>query len=128
MSDKLAGVHPSLISAYTKIFDAMASLGFDLRVTDGLRTVAQQQALYAKGRTAPGNLVTNADGVIKRSNHQAHEDGFGHALDCTFFVNGVPSWDEKLPWKLYGEMAKSLGCKWGGDWVGLVDKPHIEWP
>jgi hypothetical protein len=129
VSVNLGGVHPSLIAAVTRIIQTMESLGKPMTVTDALRTTEQQQAIYAKGRTAPGPIVTQCDGVVKMSNHQAHPDDlFGHAVDCAFVVNGQPNWDEANPWKLYGEMAKALGCRWGGDFKSFVDKPHIEWP
>lgn len=128
MPDKLTGLHPDLQSKLDKILAAMRLLGFELVVTQGVRTTAQQQALYAQGRTAPGKVVTNADGVKNKSNHQLKADGYGHAVDVAFRVNGKISWDEKLPWKLYGEMAKSLGLVWGGDWVSIKDKPHVELP
>lgn len=124
--DKLAGVHPRLIVAVTRILNAMAELGFPMLVTDGVRTAAQQQALYAQGRGGPGKIVTHTDGVVKRSNHQLKDDGFGHAVDCAFLVDGKPSWDDAHPWALYGAMAKALGLVWGGDWKSIVDRPHIE--
>jgi peptidoglycan L-alanyl-D-glutamate endopeptidase CwlK len=123
---KLQGVHPRLIECYHRISHAMAELGHPIVITDGVRTTAQQQALYAQGRTKPGKKVTNVDGVTKKSNHQPKADGFGYAIDCAFLVNGKPSWDEAHPWRLYGEAAKSLGLIWGGDWKSLVDRPHIE--
>lgn len=125
---KLAGVHPRLIEKVKRILYAMAELGVPMLVTDGLRSDAQQQALFAKGRTAPGKKVTNADGIRKRSNHQAKADGFGYAVDCCFLKDGQPSWDNAHPWRLYGEAAKALGLRWGGEWVGLPDRPHIELP
>lgn len=128
MTDKLAGVHPTLIVAVTKILNAMAALGYPMRVTDGMRTQAEQAALYAKGRTAPGAVVTNADGLLKKSNHQTHADGWGHAVDCCFLVDGKPSWASDLPWELYGHLAKFLGLEWGGDFHSITDRPHIELP
>jgi peptidoglycan LD-endopeptidase CwlK len=125
---KLAGVHPTLVEKVTRILYALAELGHPMLVTDGLRTDAEQVALYAKGRTAPGPKVTNADGVRRRSNHQAKADGHGYAVDCCFLVDGNPSWDDAHPWRLYGEAAKALGLRWGGEFVGLVDRPHIELP
>lgn len=127
MSPKLAGVHPRLVSAVARIEQAMSALGFQLLVTDGVRTDAEQVALYAKGRTAPGAIVTHADGVTNRSNHQVKADGFGYAVDCCFVVSGQPSWAKHLPWALYGAMARALGLKWGGDWK-RPDRPHIEMP
>ena len=123
---RLTGVHPRLIFAVTKILNASAELGCPMMVTSGVRTTEQQQALYAKGRTEPGRIVTQADGVRKKSKHQAQYDGFGHAVDLTFMVDGRPSWAEDHPWDLYGEMAKVLGLEWGGSWDGFVDRPHVE--
>ncbi len=124
--EKLDAVHPQLAEATLKILAAMATLGFPCIVTAGLRTVAEQQALYAKGRSVKGRIVTNLNGVKKRSNHQAREDGFGHAVDIVFFVEGGPSWAESNPWGLLGAMGKALGLRWGGDWKGLRDRPHFE--
>ncbi len=125
---RLTGVHPHLISAVYKILDIMHAAGHPMIVTDGVRTEAQQRALYAKGRTAPGAIVTHADGVDKKSNHQPDDDGYGHAVDCCFLVEGHASWDESNPWKLYGVVAQTLGLNWGGAWTGFVDRPHIELP
>jgi peptidoglycan L-alanyl-D-glutamate endopeptidase CwlK len=77
----------------------------------------------------PGPIVTNADGVVRRSNHQLHADGCGHAVDCTFLgANGKPQWVDSDPWAVYGACAKLLGLVWGGDWHSIQDRPHIELP
>lgn len=125
---KLAGVHPLLVEKVTRLLAAMDVLGFPMLVTDGVRAVAQQQALYAQGRSAPGHIVTYADGVEKRSNHQPRLDTFGHAVDCCFLVNGQPSWDVGLPWKAYGAAAEALGLRFGGSFINLHDLPHVELP
>ncbi len=128
MPKSLEGLHPLLIKAIGNILLKMDKVSHPMMVTDTVRTVAQQQALYAQGRTKPGKIVTNCDGVKIRSNHQVHSDGFGHAADLCFVVDGKPSWDIKLPWKLYGAFAKIEGLGWGGSWTNtkLVDLPHIE--
>lgn len=120
--DKLTGVHPALALYVRRILDAMKALGFEMMVTDGLRTTAQQKALYAQGRTTPGHIVTYADGDMRKSKHQT-----GHAVDCCFVVGGSPSWAESNPWALYGAMARALGLMWGGDWdAPKTDRPHVE--
>ena len=130
MSRDLSQIEPRLRAGVPKILAAMATIGFPMMVTDAVRTLEEQQALYAQGRTKPGPIVTNADGVIKKSNHQVHEDGLGRAVDCCFIITGAPSWDVHLPWGAYGALAKALGFKWGGDWstiqTGLHDLPHVE--
>jgi len=125
---KLAGLHPVLVDKITKVIHTMESLGFYMMVTDGIRTAEQQNALYQQGRSKPGKIVTNCDGIRNKSNHQLKADGFGHAVDCCFVVDGKPSWDSKLPWNLYGEMVKSQNLSWGGSFKSLVggDSPHAE--
>jgi peptidoglycan L-alanyl-D-glutamate endopeptidase CwlK len=124
---KLEGVHPELVEKVTRIIAALMSLGFAMVVTDGVRTAEQQHALWQQGRETPGPIVTNADGYTKKSNHQPHEDGFGHAVDLAFVdEQGYPSWGEKWPWAAYGACAKALGLAWGGDWSSPHDRPHIE--
>lgn len=92
--------------------------GIKLRVTSGIRTYAQQDALYAQGRTKSGAIVTNAKGG--QSNHN-----FGTAIDVIPIVNGQPDWNTK-DWAKISQIGKSVGFNWGGDWTGLVDKPHFE--
>jgi peptidoglycan L-alanyl-D-glutamate endopeptidase CwlK len=142
---RLAGVHPVLVDKTTRILLAMAALGFEMGVTDGVRTLAQQQAAWAEGRTfangiwtLTGPTVTNCDGIIHPSNHQVKADGFGHAVDCAFIIDinadGIVeldepfTWDGKRPWLLYGTMAEALGLTWGGRWTSPHDLPHIELP
>lgn len=132
--DRLKGVHPALDERVKKLLMGMEVVGFPMMITDGVRTLEQQQALYALGRTKPGKIVTYADGVKNRSNHQPKADGFGRAVDCCFLVDldhdgqiDDPTWDLKRPWTLYGEMAIALGLEWGGKWTSITDRPHIEW-
>lgn len=128
--DRLRSVHPDLHAKVMRVLTAMDALGWPMTVTDTLRTTEQQNALYALGRTVPGKIVTNADGVTKKSNHQAKADGFGHAVDCAFLDATLqPNWGESFPWGTYGACAQAVGLKWGGSWSGtLNDRPHVELP
>lgn len=119
---RLAQVLPDLADRVRRVLAAMAALGFPMTVTAGLRTTAQQQALYAQGRTVPGRVVTQADGVTVRSKHQE-----GRAVDCAFLVDGRPSWNDALPWGTYGSCAQAVGLTWGGTWRSFPDRPHVEW-
>jgi len=129
---RLEGVHPDLRGAYALIDGAMNLLGFPVFVVDGLRTTAEQQREYAKGRTTEGRIVTKADGVVKKSNHQAADDGFGHAIDFAFVDDPrTPkdeTWDPHMPWDLVGLMGEKLGLVWGGRWTRPVDLGHLELP
>lgn len=129
-ADKLDGLHPTLIDAHNKLTAAFANLGFVLVPIEGVRSAERQAELYAKGRTAPGPVVTNAR--PGEGPHERHEDGFGHALDYGFRDARRPAlglWDKDYPWRLLGEMARVLGLRWGGDFRSLPgDLGHVELP
>lgn len=128
--DTLKGIHPDLQKV---IKEAIKESPVDFTVTDGVRTTAQQQALYAKGRTAPGGKVTNADGVKNKSNHQVKADGYGYAIDLYPYVDGKVDYnDESDSLKVIAAhikaTAKCLGINvgWGGEFKSILDKPHFE--
>jgi peptidoglycan L-alanyl-D-glutamate endopeptidase CwlK len=123
---RLDGVHPNLVIKLGTIFAELTKQGIPMFVVQGVRTLAQQQALYAQGRTTPGHIVTYADGVLHRSNHQPHEDGLGHAVDCAFTGN-TPFADSE-PWEAYGLLVEAQGLLWGGRWLHPHDSPHAELP
>lgn len=101
-----------------------ANLGYDYFIVSGNRTWAEQDALYAQGRTKPGNRVTNAKGG--QSNHN-----FGVAVDFGVFKDGKylddssPSVASKVH-KAVGSLAGKYGLDWGGSWKSIVDEPHFE--
>lgn len=124
--DIFAGLHPDLVSKVRALLVIMEQNGTPMFVTQGVRTLEQQQALWAQGRTTKGPIVTHCDGVHSKSNHQVQADGYGHAVDCAF--KGAEPFSEDHPWATYGSNAKLLGLIWGGNFSTIVDKPHIELP
>ncbi len=128
--DTLKGIHPDLVKVLN---EAIKNTPVDFTITNGVRTTKEQQALYAKGRTVGGSIVTNADGVKNKSNHQAKSDGYGYAIDLYPFVNGSVDLNDK-PNNLKKiadhilSVAKSLNIKieWGGNWKSIIDRPHFE--
>jgi peptidoglycan L-alanyl-D-glutamate endopeptidase CwlK len=115
---RIETLHPSIRNVARNFINEAEKQGIKLRVTSALRTFAEQDELYAQGRTKPGNIVTNARGGF--SNHN-----FGLAFDVVPIVNGKAQWNSK-DWNKIGQIGKSFGFVWGGDWKGLVDKPHFE--
>ena len=83
--NSLNGIHPDLVKVMK---EAIKYCPADFTITDSLRTTVEQQALYAKGKTVPGGIVTNADGVKNKSNHQAKSDGYGYAVDLYPYHSG----------------------------------------
>ncbi len=121
---RLDGVHPALVAKLETVFAAMRAAGHVMFVVQGVRTVDQQKALYAQGRTAPGHIVTMKDGVMHRSNHQPWADGLGHAVDCAFL--GADPFSLAQPWETYGQLVEAQGLVWGGRWTTPHDLPHAE--
>jgi hypothetical protein len=115
----IATLHPKIRPLAKQFILKAKGEGINLIITDGFRTYAQQNYLYAQGRTRKGKKVTNAKGG--QSNHN-----FGLAFDVVPFENGKINYESKN-WQKIGRIGKSLGFKWGGDWQGdLVDLPHFE--
>lgn len=86
----------------------------------GLRSYAEQDALYAKGRSGiPGEkIVTNARGGY--SNHN-----FGIAFDIGVF-EGMKYLPESPKYKAAGAIGVGLGLDWGGNWKTIQDEPHFQ--
>lgn len=103
-----------------KLVPAMAEKGIVAKIISGNRTFAEQDELYAHGRTKPGSIVTKARGGY--SNHN-----FGIAVDIGLF-DGGKYLDDSPHYKVAGAIGKSVGLAWGGDWTGIIDEPHFEYP
>lgn len=92
--------------------------GIRIKIISGFRTYAEQDALYAQGRTAAGDVVTNAKAGY--SNHN-----FGIAFDVGVF-EGNTYLGESPKYKAVGVIGMDLGLEWGGNWKTLVDQPHFQ--
>lgn len=100
-----------------------AEQGIQLRVISGLRTFAQQEALYASGRTAPGQIVTHA-----KPGQSWHN--WSRAFDvCIEKWPGDQTPKDVFdgPWDTVGQLGESLGLTWGGRFHH-PDRPHFEYP
>lgn len=116
-------LHPELQLKIAELKILCEKAGLKIGIGECLRTVAEQDALYAQGRTRPGSRVTNARGSTYSSQHQwgvafdfYRNDGRGAFYDADGFFTKV------------GKLAKSIGLGWGGDWKSPVDKPHLYLP
>jgi peptidoglycan L-alanyl-D-glutamate endopeptidase CwlK len=90
----------------------------------GLRTIAEQDALYAQGRTTPGKIVTNAPGGSSFHN-------FGLAVDLVEDGDannaGIQwSWANNVNYLKIGDLATQVGLEWGGFWKSMKDYPHVQ--
>lgn len=106
----------------------VSSLGCDYIGISGNRTYAEQDKLYAQGRTAAGKIVTNAKGG--QSNHN-----FAIAMDFGVFKNkkyldsgtkAEKSLASGIHRMVAEKLAKKHGLEWGGSWTSFKDQPHFE--
>ena len=97
-----------------------------MRMTEGLRTISRQKALYAQGRTVAGpdvgpsrplgRVVTNAP-----PGFSLHHYG----VACDSCQAGKNPWD--LPWDKFADLAKGHGLYSGFYWPkNKKDQPHLE--
>jgi peptidoglycan L-alanyl-D-glutamate endopeptidase CwlK len=115
---RLALVHPDLARRVNLAADVLQGQGRYFRVAQGLRTYAEQDALF---RQVPH--VTKACGGW--SNHN-----FGMAVDCYPFLNGSSgdlNWaPHSAEFQAMVTALKDQGLVWGGDWHSIVDPPHFQ--
>ena len=110
--ERLNGVHPDLVRV---IEEAIKGSPYDFSITQGLRTLEQQQALFNAGKSQ-----------TMRSRHLS-----GHAVDIAVIDNGTVTWDFDK-YKVVADHIKDVAklndvpINWGGDWVTFKDGPHFE--
>lgn len=116
---KILTLHPLLRAKAAKFVNQVEKkLGKRIKITDGFRTFAEQNKLYAKGRTTAGTKVTNAKGGQSYHN-------YGLAFDCYFTKNGVVDFSKPIN-KEVAAIGQELGLEWGGGWKSLKDYPHFQ--
>ena len=108
--------------------------GITIRIYSSFRSYAEQNEIFAKGRTTDylrskgitgvdGNpnakKVTNAMGGFSYHN-------FGLAIDMVEIKDGKALWSNPN-WEAIGKFGEDIGWEWGGFWQSFVDKPHFQW-
>ena len=136
MKDKISEqrielLHPKIKDEVKRIIEEAESLvdnNLAIRVVQSLRTIEEQNELYAQGRTKPGNILTKAKGGSSYHN-------YGLALDiCWLFLqsDGSYKYDDKKSWATGPNFLKVIktfeknGYTWGGNFNSLKDEPHFE--
>lgn len=125
MSRRITDCVPELQEKFALFAVRMAEAGIPFMLTSTRRTQAEQDGLYARGRTAPGRIVT----WTRRSRHIE-----GRAFDIALLTEGrMPHWDTKIDinddqipdYDQIGPIGESVGLRWGGRFR-RPDRPHFE--
>lgn len=102
--------------------------GINVIITDGFRSIEEQNLLYEQGRSTEGDIVTRVKGGQSYHN-------YGLAIDFVILnKKKQPKWDLKYDgngngksdWMEVVDIAKELGFTWGGDWETFKDYPHLQ--
>ncbi len=121
-------LHPTVQKAKERLIDLTKEKGINIIITDGHRSKEEQNALYEKGRSKSGDIVTHVKGGESYHN-------YGLAIDFALQLdNGEAIWDMeydgngngKSDWMEVVAIAKDIGFEWGGDWSSFKDYPHLQ--
>jgi len=136
-SRSLADLHPDLRPLAERFVARCKERQVDVLITDTYRSNDEQAALYAKGRTAPGKIVTRAK--PGQSAHNATIDGkpAARAFDAVPLLNGRAiyedprdidgDWSNDFGWRVMGEVAAELGLEWyGRPGSPFREAPHFQ--
>lgn len=130
---RLENVHPNLVNF---IREVLSISPYDIVIVEGVRTLETQQMYFSYGRTRftdrwgrKVGIVTKCDGIINKSQHQLHPDGYSHAIDFAFAgkQKGLLDWDVNKYLeirKIAEPLMKKYNIEWGGDWIRFKDMPH----
>lgn len=123
---RLCGVHPYVARKVRELAAHLEDEGIVIRVVQAFRSYADQDKLYAQGRTAPGEIVTRC--VPGNSWHN-----YGLAVDVAPFTRDgvhaypVPDWNATHPaWHRIEEVGVSLGFVAGANFRTFPDNPHLQ--
>lgn len=134
--ERIELLHPSLREEakeiYTEIQKALTGRSI-CRFSHTLRTFAEQNALYAKGRTETGQKVTNARGGYSYHNYGLavdivllkDKDGNGTFETASWETDVDFDGDGESDWKEVVFIFKSFGWEAGIDWK-FRDAPHFQ--
>lgn len=135
-------IHPKLVletrEIYAKIVEALKGRAI-CRFAYTLRTNAEQDALYAQGRT---KLFENGKrlGIVTNAKGGQSYHNYGLALDIVLLKDTnkdgtfeTASWETNVDfdgdgladWMEIVKIFKSYGWEWGGDWK-FTDMPHFQ--
>ncbi len=116
---------------WTKLKERMAAAGIPIlqkKVRKGAcfivtcfhRSNADQAFAYAQGRTAPGNIVTNA-----KPGESPHN--WCMAKDVALVIDGkLVKQPRHMYYTLLHDQARKCGLETGQNWHGLADAGHVQ--
>lgn len=122
---RIGTLQPDMQRAARRVLAAARQDSRDVRIASAWRDPAEQARLYAKGRTDPGRIITNAKPWSSWHN-------YGLAIDLAVIHPRDGYVGDPAPYIAIGravmadpELRRTL--RWGGDFSSFKDYPHYEW-
>ena len=127
---QIARLHPSIQRLAREHLIRAEHAGLVVLVTAGLRTEAEQLALYAQGRELRAGqwVVVDSAHVVTHALPEQGPHCRGAAYDLCPLVAERCAWDRLDLFERLGVLGEGLGLSWGGRWPKLKDMPHFELP
>jgi peptidoglycan L-alanyl-D-glutamate endopeptidase CwlK len=119
---RILTLHPMIRQAAIDAVCEVQTHNIGMLVTYGLRTFAEQDALFAK-----------VPKVTKARGGQSYHN-YGLALDFCLMIGNKASWNMAIDtngsgysdWLEIVTIFKMHGFEWGGDWQSFKDNPHLQ--
>lgn len=118
-SRKIEDLHPKVAKMCQEFIKKCDEQGIDILITSTYRDAESQNALYAQGRTKPGNIVTKAKAGQSFHNWRV-------AFDFVPLLHGKPAWNNTALFTRCGELGESVGLEWAGRWTKFREMPHLQ--
>lgn len=133
-------LHPKVKEAALKTIEFAFAKGIYVVIVQGVRTMAEQEAIYTQGRTKKCAVCTKTSATCKHIVSMAKPGfsphNYGLAVDYALLkpdgktvhwdVSADFNRDHQKDWFQVALIAKQQGFEWGGDWKKFVDYPHLE--
>jgi peptidoglycan L-alanyl-D-glutamate endopeptidase CwlK len=141
--DRIKTLHPKIrqkaLDAYTHINNRLLGKGVRLRFAHTTRTLEEQAALYAQGRTRLFDAQGKRLGIVTQAKAGQSIHNYHFAFDIVLLLDKNNDGkfesatyemldfdkDGKADWMECVDYLKAAGFVWGGDWK-FKDKPHFE--
>lgn len=124
-----AGLHPQFIAKLDELDGLCVAEGLGpLKETSGARGFRKQALMYVAYKQSP-SVAYQRYGVVAKpappglSRHHPFFNGKAAAVDAVFDVQGLTKEEKRKRHERAGELAESIGLRWGGRWG---DPVHFE--
>lgn len=119
-SRSLNDLHPRVKALAERFEKECLAIGYEVLIYSTYRDNEAQNALYALGRTAKGNIVTNAKGGQSFHNYRV-------AFDWVPILKGKALWNDSVAYAKCARVGEALGLDWAGRWTGkLKETAHFQ--